>query len=422
MLQPIQVKKIKPMDNVALYNDGGGLYLRVTKYKTKVTKEWIFRFLSPVTKARRKQTIGYFPTTSLKDARDLAQQNRKLLERNIDPIEQAKKLLAIEIENHREQQRKNAKTVEVVFYEWKYAELKNRKDKGYDIHLAFKKDVFPSLGNKPIHKVTREDIKLVLDFPVKRGAKRQANELLSNLKQFFRYADDDELIGADPTRKFTKARVGGKQQSRKRVLKKPELILLKEKLATSDFGEQYKHAIYFYLATGCRRNELISAELSSCDLKERNFNIPSDKAKNTDEHNIYLSDFALAQIEKIAALSTSEKWLFPNKKETAHISQGVISRNIRLRQPQQHKPGNSKWQKKHTNEFELPNGHWVLHDLRRTAATIMQELGVMPHIVKKCLNQRTEDKIMETYQRAELLDQQQSAFEKLGEYLTKIFG
>ncbi|WP_147322857.1 hypothetical protein [Emticicia sp. C21] len=55
--------------------------------------------------------------------------------------------------------------------------------------------------------------------------------------------------------------------------------------------------------------------------------------------------------------------------------------------------------------------------MRRTTGTTMQELGIMPHIIKKCLNQKTEDKIMETYQRAALIHEQKAAFEKLGQYL-----
>lgn len=420
-LNSLQVEKIK-IDQKEIYlNDGGGLYLRITIYKTKITKEWFFRFQSPITKTRRKQVLGSFPTTSLREARDLAEKNRNLLEKKIDPIEHRENLLLVEIQAFHEQQRKDAKTVKVVFYEWKEAELKNRKDNGHDAELYFKKDVFPLLGDKPIHKVTREDVKTVLNRPVKRGAKRGANALLSYLRQFFRYADDEEMINADPTRKFTKARVGGKEQSRKRVLKLNELKLLNTKLKKTDMPDPYKHAILFYLATGCRRNEVISAPIDTVDLKQRNFNIPPDKAKNTDEHNIFLSDFALAQAQKIISLSNCETWLFPNEKGTNHVSKGVVSRNIRLRQPQQKEAGNSKWQKKHTDEFVLPGGYWVLHDLRRTAATAMQELGIAPHIIKKCLNQRIDDPIIETYQRAELIEEQKQAFIKLGKYLAEIF-
>lgn len=421
LLSSLQVLKIEPQSKTSKYHDGGGLYLRVRKLRNKISKEWVFRFTSPITQTRRYQTLGTFPTTSLKSARVLAHQQRQLLEIKVDPLEYRKKNLLVEIEALRERERKDAKIIEVIFYEWKRVELKNRKDNGHDAELYFKKDVFPVIGNKPIHRVTREDIKTVLDRPVKRGAKRGANVLLSYLKQFFRYADDEEMIEADPTRKFTKARVGGKQQSRTRVLKQDELKVFSSKLQKAEMPEQYKHAILLYLATGCRRNEVISAPLDTINLKTRNFNIPPDKAKNTDEHNIYLSDFALAQAEKIISLSNSEKWLFPNENDTNHITKGVVSRNIRLRQSQPKKNENSRWPKKYTDEFVLPGGYWVLHDLRRTAATAMQELGIAPHIVKKCLNQRINDPIIETYQRAELIEEQKQAFNKLGQYLSEIF-
>jgi integrase len=108
------------------------------------------------------------------------------------------------------------------------------------------------------------------------------------------------------------------------------------------------------------------------------------------------------------------------------LEKGAFQKQIRLRQPPKIKPGFpiERWKpitsRKHNSSLELLNGHWTTHDLRRTAATIMQELGVMPHIIKKCLNQRMSDPIMETYQRAELKAEQKEAFIKLGNYLANI--
>jgi len=50
----------------------------------------------------------------------------------------------------------------------------------------------------------------------------------------------------------------------------------------------------------------------------------------------------------------------------------------------------------------------------------MEELGVAPNVIERCLIQKSKDRIVETYQRAELVSKQKRAFNRLGEYLSKI--
>jgi len=417
LLSAPQVDRIKASPADQMINDGGGLYLFVRKHKTK---EWVFRYTSPITGGRRKQSLGSYPDTTIKEARRLAGEKRALVNQGVDPLIQNEKNRLEENKILSENKKTQSSTVFLIFNNWKKEDLQNRKDKGQSALQMFEKDVFPVIGNKPINDISRLDIKAVLDRPLNRKANRVANKLLSDLKQFFGYADDEELITQDPTRRLKKERVGGIEQSRKRVLCSEELVLLKQNLLKSDLKQIYQHAIYLYLATGCRRAELITTPIKNINIEKRNLFIPSDKSKNTDEHNIYLSDFAVTQINAIMKL-TGSKWLFPNRKDDGHLIESAITKQITDRQPKELKKKNGKKLKgrKNDDSLALPNGHWIVHDLRRTTATIMQELGVMPHIIKKCLNQRTEDKIMETYQRARLNDEQKNAFILLGEYLQK---
>jgi integrase len=417
LLTALQVTRFKSEDKDYLINDGGGLYLRIRKHGSK---EWVFRYTSPLTTTRRKQTLGSLPDTSLSEARRLAGIKREILDKNIDPILQTEQDLQAERQSYKDKQGKKQKTVEAVFEIYKREELQNRKDKGASVECVFKKDVFPVMGQMPIHEVTRDIIRAVLERPLKRKSKRMANATLSDLKQFFRYADDEELIDRDPTRNFVKPRVGGREQKRKRVLSKAELKSLKKQLPLSGIKQHYQHAILLYLATACRRTELAQINLSAIDLKSRNLYIAPDRSKNTDEHNIYLSDFAIKQIKAICKLTQSKYWLLPNPDTDTPIGKSVLTKQITDRQP---RPRGMKKLKGRANNdlLALPGGHWILHDLRRTAATEMQKLGIMPHIIKKCLNQRTDDPIMETYQRAELAAEQRKAFKKLGTYLSKIF-
>ncbi len=69
-----------------LYADGGGLYLQLAPSGDKISKTWIFRFRSPVSKTDRYMGLGPLHAVTLPEARDKATAQRGLLSQGIDPI------------------------------------------------------------------------------------------------------------------------------------------------------------------------------------------------------------------------------------------------------------------------------------------------------------------------------------------------
>ena len=68
----------------------------------------------------------------------------------------------------------------------------------------------------------------------------------------------------------------------------------------------------------------------------------------------------------------------------------------------------------------LPGGKWTPHDLRRTGATIMTSLGVLPEVAERCLNHTEENKVKRTYQRHSYTKEMAEAWHVLGQYLEEI--
>jgi len=64
--------------------------------------------------------------------------------------------------------------------------------------------------------------------------------------------------------------------------------------------------------------------------------------------------------------------------------------------------------------------HWILHDLRRTAATGMAELGIAPHIVEAVLNHISGAKagVAGTYNRAAYAAEKKAALERWAAHIT----
>ncbi len=79
----VQKAKSNPKKIICLY-DGGGLQLTI---KPNGSKLWEILYTSPTTKKRRRTGIGRYPEISLKRAREIFAEYRKLIAENIDPLD-----------------------------------------------------------------------------------------------------------------------------------------------------------------------------------------------------------------------------------------------------------------------------------------------------------------------------------------------
>ncbi len=69
-----------------LHCDGGGLYLRVTAgVDASLNRAWLYRFAS--TGRERWMGLGAYPDVTLKEARELADDARRLRRQGVDPID-----------------------------------------------------------------------------------------------------------------------------------------------------------------------------------------------------------------------------------------------------------------------------------------------------------------------------------------------
>jgi integrase len=229
-----------------------------------------------------------------------------------------------------------------------------------------------------------------------------------------------ELVTVDCTAGIKKKDVGGKENERERVLSEAELKALPAALKSAELMDSTIHALYVVLATNVRIGELIQALKSNIDLKERVWSIPSTDSKNTDPHLIFLSEFAVFHLGKLMEISTSDTHLMPSRTageiethiDTKSITKQVSDRQIKFYDREAH-PKRTKQE----NALVLGDEKWTPHDLRRTSATLMQSLGVLPVVVEKCLNHRDENRMRRTYQRYDYAKEKQQAWETLGTHL-----
>ena len=309
-------------------------------------------------------------------------------------------------------------TVADVFEHWVRLELTQRKDQGAEVVRSFRKDVLPILGRVAIAEVTRAHITGILDNILERGARRLATRTLSELRQLFGFAFSRGYLDTDPTYRLRKADFGGSDTERDRVLTESEIQTLARQLPAANLYRPTEVAIWLMLATACRIGELTSARWTDIDWERKTWVIPAPK--NSRPHTVYLSAFALRHLEDLRALHSDTPWLYPARGATTDapdpgpLDPKSITRQIADRQRPK-VPLQKRTQA--TAALQLPGGPWTPHDLRRTSATLMGDLGIRPDVIERCLNHVEPNRIKRTYQRQELKGEQAEAWRVVGERL-----
>lgn len=302
-------------------------------------------------------------------------------------------------------------TVRGLFDQWQALELRTRADKGSEAKRAFERDVFPLIGDMAAADVTKAHIQNIVDTMMMRDIVRMTKRVLSDLRQMFGFALDRDLVEADPTARIKKAKIGPDGE-RDRVLSEPELIAFFKKLPASGLVETSQRALLLQLATITRIGEVLGARWEHVDFERRLWTLP--KTKNGESHTIRLSDFALRQLKRLQELTGLTEWVFPASRLDGPVCSKTVTKQVADRQrTDQPMSGRTKL----IDALALPGGQWRPHDLRRTGASMMADLGVLPDVVERCLNHTEENKMKRIYQRAKYEGPMRDAWRLLGERL-----
>ncbi len=402
----------KATDKERALNDGGGLYVRVRSIAEGGGVSFRYRF-----KLEGKQQWLTFEAEGLKEARAKAEGYQKQVNKGINPA------LELKLEKTRNKQAQLAEqaalaklnarlTVTDLFTQWYDIRLTNRKDKE-EVKHTFYRHVLPVIGGLFVEEVRKLHITQVTNPLVQRGVNVMANRVFGMVRQMFQFAVDQDIITANPTAGLSKAKIGGKEVERDRVLCEDEIKALARQMPDAGLLKPTECAIWLALSTLCRIGELSRAKWADVDIEGSKWRIPEANSKNGKAHTIHLSGFAKAQLRVLKDCAASDTWLYPNRDDSGHVCEKSITKQIQGRQTDKVLSGRSRC----NQALVLQGGKWTPHDLRRTGATLMGNLGVRPDVIEKCLNHTEENKVKRIYQRQELKAEQAAAWQLLGDRL-----
>lgn len=244
------------------------------------------------------------------------------------------------------------------------------------VSRRFKTDIVPTLGSKRLDVVVAKDITDALQKIVERGSPVAANRTLSDVKRLFRFAYEKGWAHHDPAERITKKVVGGKEKSRDIVLTDDELRDLIALLRSNRLAVKTRAGLALCLLTGQRASEVLGMQ---GEVSGRWWTIPKHRTKTKKEQKVYLAPLA--------------RYIARYIEPCSHLT---LSRPL-----------------------NRTNLRYTPHDLRRTMATRMSDLGVMPHVVEKCLSHQMTG-VMQIYNRADFLPEREVAWKLWYAYLRRL--
>lgn len=350
-------------------------------------------------------TLGRYPKMTVAEAHSEHGKALVSLEKGIDPSE-------VEVEKRRQDRR--APTVKLLVDEYIEKWAKPRKRSWEKDQSTLDRDVVTEWGKRKAKDITRRDVVILLDGIVERGAPIQANRTLAVIRKMFNFAVSRDIVPSNPC---LQVKAPASENQRDRVLSAEEIKLLWDALTKVDrkpgddqemrvtMAKGTALALQFQLLTAQRKGEVAAAEWSEIDLEGKLWTIPAEKSKNKLPHRVPLSPQAVSLLEQIKKESKESIWLFPSPRGQGkhHILETAIDHAARL------------------NQEAIGIDHWVPHDLRRTAASMMTSIGISRLVVSRILN-HVESGITAVYDRHSYDNEKRKALEawsrKLGSILS----
>lgn len=302
---------------------------------------------------QQTHTLGQYPVMSLKDARDRANQCRKWLADGFDPRQQAR------IEK---QANKEKLTTRQAIEFW----LNDKAPTAVDNYRRqFEKHVFPQLGNLPIDQLDAgawlkvfRDIKIGTHY---RAAPNAASYIFGLTKTAMKYCRARQMITSTVLNDLSSGDAGEVVKKRSRVLSTDELNDLLQ--WTNNVGNPfyYRGLIKLLITFGCRLSELRQSDVSEWNMTKLEWTAPEQNTK-TGVDIVRPIPAAVLPVLKSLIGSRKSGLLLGEEKTVGAVSNYVISISRKL-------------------------GHnsWTAHDLRRTFATRLADLGIAHHVIEALL-------------------------------------
>ena len=277
------------------------------------------------------------------------------------------------------------------------------------IESAFDRLVKPRIGKVGIYELRRSHIAEMLDWTEDQAGPVMADRTRAYLRKALSwYAERDDQFNLTAAFVRVEPRANPKDRARTRVLSDEEIRIIWPLL---DEAGTFGTIVKMLLLTAQRRDEV--ARMSRKEIgKDAIWTIPPERYKTKRPNHVPLSKAARTLIEQQPKLDDCDL-VFPSRVGTPYSSFGKNKAALDMAIL----TAIEKQAKQRTKVEAWPN--WTLHDLRRTAKTLMVRAGVRPDISERVLGHVISG-VEGTYDRYSYAEEKREALEKLATIIGRI--
>jgi integrase len=317
------------------------------------SKRWLVQYRANGT--QRREILGDIRRVTLEMARKAARQRFAQLELGIDPGAEKKAA--------RDQAAATQLTLARVAERYLDAKQATMRPSSYrDAERYFNLHWAP-LRNRPIAKIARAEVAAGLQDISKTRGPIAASRARAHLSALFGWAAREGLCDANPVAVTNDPGAG--RPSRCRVLSMVELAVIWRACEDDNFG----YIIKLLALTGARRSEIGGLKWTEINFDRGTMTIAAERAKNHRALTLTLPPVAIDILRSVPRRDSHENLFGSNGAGFTTWSTSTAALNARI-----------------TATEGKPLAPWTLHDIRRSVATGMAELGVEPHHVEATLN------------------------------------
>jgi integrase len=321
---------------------------------------------------RRRLSLGLHGAVRPDQARAIAEKRLDDLAKDRDPA--------------LERQRQRTATVDAVLDNYVARVLGTKRSKSEQTS-AFDRLVRPQLGTRSIYDLRRADIARLLDSIEDGSGRVMADRTLAYLRAAFHWQQSRDDNFVSPIIRGM-ARTTTKELARKRILNDDEIRSVWRSTQQGTFGA----LIRFLLLTAARRDE--ARVMTWQEIKGSDWILPATRNKTKTE---LIRPLSKAVRDLLDTLPRKSDYVF-------------AGRNGAFR-------GHSRGKTRLDTDSGVTG--WRIHDLRRTARSLMSRAGVSKDHAEIAIG-HVQPVIVETYDQYEYDEEKRAAFEKLAKLIRTI--
>jgi integrase len=236
----------------------------------------------------------------------------------------------------------------------------------------FERELMPAWRNRLLTEIEPNDLRAHCAKIVARGAPATAIHVRDIVKQIYGFAILHGEKVANPADDVGPSSIAH-FVPRDRSLSPTEIRIMLKQLEHVPTLPTIRLGLRLILLTMVRKSELQDAIWDEIDFENAVWTIPKERMKRSKAHNVYLSRQALDIMIALKTCAGNSKYLLPSRYDAdAPMSRATFNRVTYAVVERAKKEG-------------LPVEPFTVHDLRRTASTLLNELGFNSDWIEKCL-------------------------------------